>query len=275
MKIYKYIHDYDKNIIKELSKDELAEINTKAELSLNHFIDCLLLENSIVYEHRYHKIDIDVNTYNEIFLHVKLTMNEVIQNYGQIIRQSKNLDELNVAYSQLVEETILRSIKKDIIPTFLIKEKIEIQLKAHLYYFMSRGASINGHFLSALHLIKCGSIQETFFKAFHGMTYDEILEKSLNPNQRKRNKFEPKATELSKIILNLDEDNILYPIDIAKIIKELLNLDIKAETIRDTWKLEIPKAVSDKNSVKREDIAKIEAEMFSASIIKELREKYL
>ena len=77
------------------------------------------------------------------------------------------------------------------------------------------------------------------------------------------------------MIAEYDENNILYPIDIANIIKEFLGLSIKAETIKSTWNIYISAEVQKNNNVKREDIAKEEAELFSQKIIDVLRKDFL
>lgn len=177
-------------------------------------------------------------------------------------------------------ENLLIEIHEKILEKFKLSQEwnnknFEIYIKSVIYLFLANHAFDNKKFLNTLYLTEKSVVLESIYRIYKGQTYQEITKNTPKPNQIKKMELEPKAKALTKIILNWDEDKILYPLDIAKIIKEVLNISSSPETIRDKWNLNIPPEVSKKNNVKRENKAKLEAEVFSASIVKELRTKFL
>lgn len=205
--------------------------------------------------------------------HIKKTIESKEEYY--IKPDVQKVDDLKKEYFKLVNQTHIKVMETLKIPNIFKNVKLETAILSEIYFSVAKFAVKNEDFTIALNLIENAIRLDTLYKYYGGLSEKEIMDNAPTPNQKKRLELEPKATELSRLILSLDEYEILYPIDIAKIIKELLKLKIQAETIRDKWKLDIPREVSERSSVKREDIAKLEAEILSASIIKELRKDFL
>ncbi len=188
--------------------------------------------------------------------------------------KNEEFSEIRKEYFKLVMN-IYQSLMQSIEIPKIFDKNLEYLLLARVYVSVAEFAMKSNDFSISLQLLQKGIELNTSYQFYGGQTLEQIIESAPPQNKRKKLELESKAFELSLLIAEYDENNILYPIDIANIIKEFLGLSIKAETIKSTWNIYISAEVQKNNNVKREDIAKEEAELFSQKIIDVLRKDFL
>ena len=188
--------------------------------------------------------------------------------------KNEEFSEIRKEYFKLVMN-IYQSLMQSIEIPKIFDKNLEYLLLARVYVSVAEFAMKSNDFSISLQLLQKGIELNTSYQFYGGETLEQIIESAPPQNKRKKLELESKAFELSLLIAEYDENNILYPIDIANIIKEFLGLSIKAETIKSTWNIYISAEVQKNNNVKREDIAKEEAELFSQKIIDVLRKDFL
>ena len=188
--------------------------------------------------------------------------------------KNEEFSEIRKEYFKLVMN-IYQSLMQSIEIPKIFDKNLEYLLLARVYESVAEFAMKSNDFSISLQLLQKGIELNTSYQFYGGQTLEQIIESAPPQNKRKKLELESKAFELSLLIAEYDENNILYPIDIANIIKEFLGLSIKAETIKSTWNIYISAEVQKNNNVKREDIAKEEAELFSQKIIDVLRKDFL
>ena len=188
--------------------------------------------------------------------------------------KNEEFSEIRKEYFKLLMN-IYQSLMQSIEIPKIFDKNLEYLLLARVYVSVAEFAMKSNDFSISLQLLQKGIELNTSYQFYGGQTLEQIIESAPPQNKRKKLELESKAFELSLLIAEYDENNILYPIDIANIIKEFLGLSIKAETIKSTWNIYISAEVQKNNNVKREDIAKEEAELFSQKIIDVLRKDFL
>lgn len=271
MTLFKYKYDYETQTLIKLSKESLDDINKNPLSSIEYLIDCLIFENEFDFQHRVYQIDLDINEYNELYYNAKLLFAEIVGEFSKVFETSGDLNELNNTYELIVSKTIDKMIDKKIIPKNLILKKLDIQLTAHLLCFCAKFATLNNHYLSALHLTQIAKTQSVFYKVYRGVSFQDILKNSRTPNQKNKDKYELSSINLAKKIWEHDTSNVLYPKEVAELIIHILKIENKStETVKKWIRGETPPKVKLNNNVKRDKKKTEQAE----NLKNQIKEKY-
>lgn len=117
------------------------------------------------------------------------------------------------------------------------------------------------------------SIYDLFYLKSDVESILHIDDKLKESQDNKTNKKYEKEVELAKYIWSQDISNVLYPIDVAIIVKNVFGHWQQADTIKDWINTAIPPIVKDKNTVKRNSASKGQAKLLILELTEKLKQK--
>ena len=130
--------------------------------------------------------------------------------------KNEEFSEIRKEYFKLVMN-IYQSLMQSIEIPKIFDKNLEYLLLARVYVSVAEFAMKSNDFSISLQLLQKGIELNTSYQFYGGQTLEQIIESAPPQNKRKKLELESKAFELSLLIAEYDENNILYPIDLSLI----------------------------------------------------------
>lgn len=242
---------------------EKKENNSDARLAIESFLKLTVLR--VLNIPAYGRLS-DFNIFADglrFTSHIKNTIESKEEYY--IKPDVQKVDDLKKEYFKLVNQTHIKVMETLKIPNIFKNVKLETAILSEIYFSVAKFAVKNEDFTIALNLIENAIRLDTLYKYYGGLSEKEIMENAPTPNQKFMDINQKKSLELAEQIWEIDVSEILYPLEVADIIKKILKLDRTKKRIKE-W-ISISEKYQTPSFTKRDAATELQAKKLKILIL--------